>query len=241
MATAPSPNDLTRQQLDELDALLQRMLALPLDPPVTGVGAPGLPEMAATNWRVDPAAVPAPRLFTPPPAEPPRPRAAEPEPLPVPVFRAPPAVPDEPPPRISRATPERTAPLAPAVPPPEPAVPFVEKRTTPAPALERAPAPSPEYRPEAAAPAFGANPAISVPDHSPPDSPVPVALWPLVAFNWTVDTVLGWCGPPGWLLRSGFGKNVLGLAGVGLLLYTAAHVASQQGWVTLPVPLPWPR
>ena len=34
MATAaPSPNDLTRQQLDELDALLQRMLALPLNPP----------------------------------------------------------------------------------------------------------------------------------------------------------------------------------------------------------------
>ena len=32
MATAPSPNDLTRQQLDELDALLQRMLALPVNP-----------------------------------------------------------------------------------------------------------------------------------------------------------------------------------------------------------------
>lgn len=30
---APSPNDLTRQQLDELDALLQRMLSLPITPP----------------------------------------------------------------------------------------------------------------------------------------------------------------------------------------------------------------
>ena len=33
MATAQSPNDLTRQQLDELDALLQKMLATPLNPP----------------------------------------------------------------------------------------------------------------------------------------------------------------------------------------------------------------
>ena len=46
MATAPSPNDLTRQQLDELDALLQRMLALPLNPPEISSGelmSPGSP------------------------------------------------------------------------------------------------------------------------------------------------------------------------------------------------------
>jgi hypothetical protein len=42
------------------------------------------------------------------------------------------------------------------------------------------------------------------------------------------------------LLRSGFGKNVLGLAGLGLLLYTAAHVAQLRGWVLLPAPVPWP-
>ena len=33
MAASPSPNDLTRQQLDELDVLLQRMLALPISQP----------------------------------------------------------------------------------------------------------------------------------------------------------------------------------------------------------------
>src|SRR5947209_8014859 len=40
LATAPSPNDLTRQQLDELDALLQRMLSLPLDAPSAAGPAP---------------------------------------------------------------------------------------------------------------------------------------------------------------------------------------------------------
>ena len=71
MATAPSPNDLTRQQLDELDALLQRMLSLPLNPPDATTPAPvatlsaftpPLPPMAA------PAPAPPPRPVEPPPA-----------------------------------------------------------------------------------------------------------------------------------------------------------------------------
>ena len=67
MATMPSPNDLTRQQLDELDALLQRMLSLPLnkpEPPAPAVSySPPLPEMPpaptrpAAGWRTDPASV----------------------------------------------------------------------------------------------------------------------------------------------------------------------------------------
>ena len=70
---------------------------------------------------------------------------------------------------------------------------------------------------------------------------VPLPLWPLVAVNWVADTLFGLLGPPGQLLRSGFGKNMIGVAGIGLLLYTAAHVAQQQGWLSLPMPLPWPR
>ena len=64
MATAPSPNDLTRQQLDELDALLQRMLSVPLSPvdtplPVGTLPAPTPPAPAPVsapipNWRADP-------------------------------------------------------------------------------------------------------------------------------------------------------------------------------------------
>ncbi len=62
MSTPPSPNDLTRQQLDELDSLLQRMLSLPLttsagDPPPPQP-APPLPDLpsAADGWRSDAAA-----------------------------------------------------------------------------------------------------------------------------------------------------------------------------------------
>ena len=50
MATLPTPNDLTRQQLDELDALLQRMLSLPLNksesvkiPPAPPLQVPEMP------------------------------------------------------------------------------------------------------------------------------------------------------------------------------------------------------
>src|SRR5581483_6817549 len=56
MSTSPSPNDLTRQQLDELDSLLQRMLSLPRGgpaedaPPVPPL--PPLPEPPA-GWRAD--------------------------------------------------------------------------------------------------------------------------------------------------------------------------------------------
>jgi hypothetical protein len=88
MAPHPSPNDLTRQQLDELDALLQRMLSLPLSKPESAPAAayspPPLPEIPAPfppppaaprpapGWRTD---VPtsssrSPYLSTPPAVEP---------------------------------------------------------------------------------------------------------------------------------------------------------------------------
>lgn len=71
--------------------------------------------------------------------------------------------------------------------------------------------------------------------------PIPAVLWPLVALNQVIDAILGLLGPPGWILRSGFGKNLLGLIGIGLLAYTAAHLGEHQGWLSLPFPLPWPR
>lgn len=99
MATAPSPNDLTRQQLDELDALLQRMLSIPLNPsesasppaqpgvvsvttsspagPALATQAPpptsqAPPPSPTSTWRVDsppPGPGPLPRVI---PASPPR-------------------------------------------------------------------------------------------------------------------------------------------------------------------------
>src|SRR4051812_40911055 len=77
MATSISPNDLTRQQLDELDTLLQRMLALPLNKPEipqppTVAPPPPLPDMPPINgmWRTDTAAVVKAPYFAAPQPEP---------------------------------------------------------------------------------------------------------------------------------------------------------------------------
>lgn len=213
MPTAPTANDLTRQQLDELDALLQRMLNLPLtgtEPPAAPPPPPG------PTWRYDaPAAPPAPAPHLMP--EPPRPVA--PPPAPVIALEPPPA------PVVVAAPPAPVVAAAPPapMPPPEPAAPIIVRVPTP----PSAPTPVPVV----------AKPAVAVV----PAPPAPVLLWPLVAVNWVFDRAAGLLGPPGWVLRSGFGKNLLGLVGLGLIAYTAAHLATQAGWVRLPFPVPWPR
>ena len=61
MSSPPSPNDLTRHQLDELDALLQRMLSVPAGTPSPGTGptVPELPPLPASgSWRSDTAGLP---------------------------------------------------------------------------------------------------------------------------------------------------------------------------------------
>ena len=196
MATAPSANDLTRQQLDELDALLQRMLALPNASPEANTPSP---ISSASTWRKD---LPTPTLAL---------RQTPPEPL------------------VPRLRESNELPFGTPIPAPEPTVPVTDRRSAVPPA-------------NPFATAFRTDPAPMANTAPPPASePVPFFLYPLVAFNWAVDTVLGFCGPPGWVLRSGVGKNLLGLVGVGLLAYTAAHVASEQGWITLPFTIPWPR
>jgi hypothetical protein len=130
------------------------------------------------------------------------------------MSRVQPAMEPTPLPRPAAATPPPAAPAA------EPTwTPPVQRRSIPAPV-------APEALPVAE--------ELSA-------EPVAVVLWPLVAFNWVVDAVLGLFGPPGQLLRSGFGKNLLGLAGIALFVLTVAHVATDRGWVALPFPVPWPR
>ena len=202
MAIAPSPNELTRQQLDELDALLQRMLSLPLNPPDTAAPKPPEPPPPvlpafAPNWRVDPPAAPAPHLRL----------TADPLPLPDPI-----PAPERAPLRVAATPqPEGAAPT-----PPEPV-------RVVAPRLADAPPPKPAQPPTTTAP------------------PTPWALAPLVAVNRLTDRVLSILGPVGRVLRSGFGRTLFGVAGLALIAYTAAHVAQVQGWLALPVPLPWPR
>jgi hypothetical protein len=214
MATAPSPNDLTRQQLDELDALLQRMLSLPLNPPeVPMAAAPPMPEPPVPpSWRVDPPAASmtasAPHLLL---TDPPAPPAPPPSPPPAPAPRP-----------VSRTAP----PIAPAAP------------ATPQAAM---PAPAPAPRPRPAAPQLAPAPSATGLTPVPAAPPVPFVFLPLVALNAAFDALCGLLGWPGRVLRSGFFKHLYGLAGLALVAYTIAHIAQVQGWAALPVPLPWPR
>lgn len=209
MATAPSPNDLTRQQLDELDALLQRMLSLPLSPPEQ-VAAP--PRPTPTILEFAPLPMPAPaspvREATPPQhwrGE----NTPSPQLLPTP----------EPPQPLAQPTAPRQAPL------PAP-VEFV------APRVEAPPAPPPPAPAHSARPAASTQPATASPE------PVPLLLVPFVAFNRVVNTALGLLGFPGRVLRSGFVKNLLGLTGFALLAYTAVKAAQVHLALPLTLPWP---
>jgi hypothetical protein len=254
MATAPSPNDLTRQQLDELDALLQKMLALPLNPPgpsdSTGSGRGSVAELPLPD--VAPL-----RVSTPPPYT--APAAAT---YPVVNVREGPALwraeglPEAGPQLLTAtlaAAPVVETPPAPvaaprkASPPPAPAPqPPKAAKTAPtaAPAVKTAPA-VPVL--SAATPAPTVSPVVATVDAPTPvpsarrNDHLPLLFVPLVSFNEKLNDLLGHFGLPGRILRSGFGKNIFGLTGIGLLSYTAAMVMQTHGWVSLPITLPWPR
>ena len=221
MATAAqSPNDLTRQQLDELDALLQRMLSLPLNPPES------YPSNA--NGSVQNFALPMP---TSAPVQSPPPLAREVQmpvisPVAPRVFTPPAPEPTELP-ALWKSTP---APVVAPTPAPRP---------TPAPAPMFAPASMP-------APAFewpDSASARTLPAASPAaqSEPAPFLYAPFVVFNAVLNWTLGLFGFPGRVLRSGFVKSLFGLAGLGLLVYTGLKVAQIHGLVSLPQQLPWPR
>jgi len=270
MATAQtSPNDLTRQQLDELDALLQRMLSLPISPESGGSSSVS-PPVAAANLSVysapplpQPFQVPTPAapVAAPPqrhmaaPVAPPAPRlltelprlAPEPEPAPLPPPPAPAPVAKKPAPEPApRPTP------APLPPPPVVAkvAPIVPKPTL---ALVPPPAPLPLPAPKPPLPASAPRILVPAPAPSPvvPTSPppaqqsgehdTPLVMMPLVMFNSLVNGTLGLFGFPGRVLRSGFVKSLFGLTGLGLMAYTGAKVAQLNGWISLPEELPWPR
>ena len=208
--TAPSPNDLTRQQLDELDDLLQRMLSLPLNPPESYTPPPS------------------PQAFAPPMPTP------APAPLAAPVAREMPAPAPAPAPM----------PRAFVSPAPEPAEP-PQVWTPPAPAPRPAPAPMPapiiERPAPVRAPVQPIPPAPEpLPYAAPHSEPVPFLFAPFVGFNAALNWSLGLFGFPGRVLRSGFVKTLLGLAGIGLLAYTGLKVAQIHGLITLPQELPWP-
>lgn len=263
MAVSPSPNDLTRQQLDELDTLLQRMLSLPLNQPEPAVAyppPPPLPDLPAASWRTDtptptktphlaaevPPAVVTPSFLPFPPAA----RAAAPESPPVRLFAPDPFSPKAP---ASEPPVMRSAPTQPQ--PPTPAEEYAPPvgsgtlRGVDAPALPRdfRPAPEPPVRPapplhpSSAVEFPEVNPFADLPETTPPAPepaaapPVPVPLWPLFAVNWVIEFALGWFGPLGHILTRPLTKTLLGWLGVLLLLGAGVWAARGMGWVS------WPR
>ena len=226
MATAStSANDLTRQQLDELDSLLQRMLSLPINPAEPAPPPIPVATLAAFAPPLPPPPISQPLAYSPPPAPPAR--RAEPSPrLFTPPVEEAARFDPSPTPRVGVASlslsrvelpPPPTPAPAPAVAMPAPMLPgLVEEETFALPVAAELPA-----------------------AHA--TEPVPIVLAPMVLFNRVLNWGLGLFGLPGRVLRSGLVKNLFGLAGLGLIGYTGAKVAQIHGWLTRPVELPWPR
>jgi hypothetical protein len=240
MAT-PSPNDLTRQQLDELDALLQRMLAIPAavpEPlPAAQVELPDPP----TGWRADrPAAAPAvptPHLAAVAAAVP-EPAAAVARVNPF-SFVPTPEEPIEPPEQV--AAPSRLfGPPTPetGVPPSAPesaAVTWAPVQKT----LAAAPTPADpgpiDLKAVPAGPAATSKPA-TMPETKQGASGVPAWLWPVFGMNWLIEKGLSLFGPPGMALATPAMKYMLGGVGILLMVGAAVWTARGMGWMKLPMP-----
>jgi hypothetical protein len=249
MSSPASPNDLTRHQLDELDALLQRMLSLPLggptpdaEPrpapkptPATAVTVPPLPlpdlPIGPSHWSV--AAEARPAHFVVPALPSIEVVADESEPT---AFG---------PPRLATVHADET--------PGEILNPPRTLRGVDAPdrPLGYRPQPVPEPEPAedeivlTAAPVLG----LSIPTDAAPTSAamfapppagepvtVPSALRPVYAANAAIEFALDLAGPFGKLFTNRVSKQVLGWSGVAMVLLAAAWVARGAGLIDFPLP-----
>lgn len=202
-----SPNQQTKQQLEELDTLLQRMLALPTngqEPPMAMIpqvpeafvpSPPTLPvptrapssDSVVQSWRVQtPTATMAnqPPLATPVEPAPPEPRFFA---SPIAQSMAPQAAPSPFPYQMVFGP--QTASAAPAMP-----------VMTPAPATG---IPSPQWQ--------AAKPTSEM-------APLPFSLWPLFVLNKLFDLLTLPLGPLGSWLRQPSGRNTLGWLGILMIL-----------------------
>lgn len=217
--TTAVPNNSMRQQLDELDSLLQKMLALPINQ---------LDETSAAPPPPRPAAPPQPQVaFVPPPQRAAAGQGWQPPAMVLLADSGPVQPPAAAPPAFERGwsinlNPQFgssvLAPPPPAEPPP----------TAPPPAAMRVETPPP------AEPAFAPPQPIPEPMHSyrpRRDMPPSPLLAPLVAFNQLFDAILGLFGPPGRFVCGPIGRAMLGTAGITMLLAAAAWgVAEYHGW-----------
>ncbi len=257
MSTPPSPNDLTRQQLDELDSLLQRMLSLPLSGPADDPPPPAPQAELPTppGWRLDgggpnvklpylapdPVAAAAPVAVAEPQAA-----VAESEWGPDPLARyGSPAAGERP---FGPPAPETGVPPSAGGPAYQYSLPLPTSNGTlrgvDAPAL---PAGFRSLLAEAEAEAerpFPTAPTPLAPPPRPAAEPaaagaLPVFLWPVFALNWVMELLLGFLGPVGAALTRPAAKHLLGFLGVVLLAGAALWAARGLGWVHFD--LPWRR
>jgi hypothetical protein len=66
--------------------------------------------------------------------------------------------------------------------------------------------------------------------------PLPAWLWPLFAVNWLLESVLKLFGPPGQAFTGRTGKNLLGTAGLMMIIGAGLWTAQSRGWLHLPIP-----
>lgn len=244
MSAHSKPNDLTRQQLDELDTLLQRMLKLPLSgteeapeptPSVVKLPTPPKPRFPSEvggSWRPDlgdnesmphrPESVSTaePELATVAASEMPLQAKLE-EPTPakqeaVALFG---------PPQASDAIPPSTRTVrgvdAPALP--------ADFRSVFAEHAERERISSSLVEPEQVddpIPLLTQAPATESVES------VPVLAWPLVAMNWVCELPLKMLG----VSESSTIKNGFAVVGLTLIAAAVAWSAQGMGWITLPIP-----
>ena len=225
--------DPTRKQLDDLDVLLQRMLALPVNgneterhAPIASRTSPPAPAVGpAVTYSYTDSTVTQPMTFSAPPATPPvaqAPVAAAPVRSPEPSWTVPlPGVANGPSvlswsngfENLARKN------SVPPSPPPanEPTAAF------PKPSATQIPMPaSPEQRlriepfsaPQAQATAMAASLAVRDAGSDLKHAPTPAVLWPLHAIDWCFGNLLAGFGPAGRWLGKGGGKILLGLAGL---------------------------
>ena len=259
MSPPANPNDLTRHQLDELDALLQRMLSLPIGGASPGAAAPAdrpaaltlpdippLPPAGAGTWRND--AAPTHRLPHTPQVmgdantlswgHDTSPRST---PANFHVLAAP-TVTLLPPPSV-----EVIPDTIPMFGPPQveartlrgvdaPPVSPSDNRPEPDADVILVPAPKTAVAYASGAPAHASAAMFAPPGATAAADPVPAAVWPVYAANALLETGLDHCGPFGRLVTSRAGKQLLGWSGVALLLLAAVWVARGYGLIDFPLP-----
>jgi hypothetical protein len=202
MATTTS-NDLTRHQLEELDALLQRMLAAPVPTPEPRRATPAVPPVVE-NWRIDRAELPMPRL-----------QLESPVPALAPTVAFVPAEPPIPPVAPEPSLPESLEDVFAAV-PVTPSQPFAPS-PVPEPITEPIALRAAEPTPHAMETEFAIPPVVEV-------SGIPLWKRPVQAVNWVAEETLVALG--GESLTRPAAKWALGLAGIAMIGVAIAWVAT---------------